>query len=55
MNIPDDVELVVGLGIDKDDKLVVASYLEMEELEAFLEDCLDIVRTRNLKENFTLQ
>lgn len=55
MNIPDDVELVVGLGIDKDDKLVIASFLEMEDLEAFLEDCLDIVRTKNLKENFTLQ
>lgn len=55
MNIPDDVELVVGLGIDKDDKLVIASYLEMDDLEAFLEDCLDIVRNKNLKENFTLQ
>lgn len=55
MNIPDDAELIVGLGIDKDDKLVIASYLEMEELEAFLEDCLDIVRTRSFKENFTLQ
>jgi hypothetical protein len=55
MNIPDDVEMVVGLGIDKDDKLVVASYLELEDLEAFLEDCLDIVRERQLKESFTLQ
>ena len=55
MNIPEDVELVVGLGIDKDDKLVVVSYLEMEDLEAFLADCLDIVRERQLKENFTLQ
>lgn len=55
MNIPEDVELVVGLGIDKDDKLVIASYLEMDDLEAFLEDCLDIVRNKNLKENFTLQ
>ena len=55
MNIPDDTELLVGLGIDENDKLVIASYLEMEELEAFLEDCLDIVRTRNLKESFTLQ
>jgi hypothetical protein len=55
MNIPEDVELVVGLGIDKDDKLVVASYLEMEDLESFLEDCLEIVRERQLKENFTLQ
>ena len=55
MNIPEDVELVVGLGIDKDDKLVIASYLNMEELEALLEDFLDIVRTKNLKENFTLQ
>jgi hypothetical protein len=55
MNLPDDVELVVALGIDKDDKLVLASYLELEDLEAFLEDCLDIVRERQLKENFTLQ
>lgn len=55
MNLPDGVEIVVGLGIDQDDKLVVASYLEMDDLEAFLEDCLDIVRTKNLKENFTLQ
>lgn len=55
MNLPDDAEMVVGLGIDKDDKLVIASYLEMEDLEAFLEDCLDIVRTRNLTESFTLQ
>ncbi len=55
MNIPEDVELVVGLGMDKDDKLVIASYLEMDDLEDFLEDCLDIVRTRNLTENFTLQ
>jgi hypothetical protein len=55
MNIPEDVELVVGLGIDKDDKLVVASYLTLEELEEFLEDCLDIVRERQLKESFTLQ
>jgi hypothetical protein len=55
MSLPDDVELVVGLGIDKDDKLVVASYLEMEDLESFLEDCLEIVRERQLKENFTLQ
>jgi hypothetical protein len=55
MNIPEDVELVVGLGIDKDDKLVVSSYLEMEDLEAFLEDCLEIVRERQLKESFTLQ
>jgi hypothetical protein len=55
MNLPDDAEMVVGLGIDKDDRLVIASYLEMEDLEAFLEDCLDIVRTRNLTENFTLQ
>jgi hypothetical protein len=55
MNLPEDVELVVGLGIDKDDKLVIASYLEMEDLEAFLEDCLDIVKNKNLKENFTLQ
>lgn len=55
MNLPDDTDLVVGLGIDKDDKLVIASYLEMEDLEAFLEDCLDIVRTKNFKENFTLQ
>jgi hypothetical protein len=55
MNIPEDVELVVGLGIDKDDKLVVASYLEMEDLEAFLEDCLEIVKERQLKESFTLQ
>jgi len=55
MNIPEDVELVVGLGIDKDDKLVVASYLELEDLEAFLEDCLEIVKERQLKESFTLQ
>ena len=55
MSLPDDVDLVVGLGIDKDDKLVIASYLDMEDLEEFLEDCLDIVRTKNLKENFTLQ
>jgi hypothetical protein len=55
MNLPDDAEMVVGLGIDKDDKLVIASYLEMEDLESFLEDCLDIVRTKNFKENFTLQ
>ena len=55
MNIPEDVELVVGQGIDKDDRLVVASYLAMEDLEAFLADCLDIVRERQLKESFTLQ
>jgi hypothetical protein len=55
MNIPEDVELVVALGYDKDDKLVVASYLEMEDLENFLEDCLDIVRQKQLTENFTLQ
>jgi hypothetical protein len=55
MNLPDDVELVVALGIDSSDKLVLASYLELEDLEAFLEDCLDIVRERQLKENFTLQ
>jgi len=30
-------------------------YLEMEDLEAILEDCLDIVKNKNLKENFTLQ
>jgi hypothetical protein len=55
MNFPEDAEIVVGLGIDKDDKLVIASYLDMVELEAFLEDCLDIVRTKSLSENFTLQ
>lgn len=55
MNLPEDAELIVGLGVDKDDKLVIASYLEMDDLEAFLEDCLDIVRTKNLTENFTLQ
>lgn len=55
MNLPDDVELVVGLGIDPDDKLVIASYLEIDDLQAFLEDCLDIVRNKNVKENFTLQ
>ena len=53
MNIPEDVELVVGLGIDQDDKLIVATYLEMDDLETFLEDALDIVRSRNLKEGFT--
>lgn len=55
MNIPDDVELVVGLGIDAEDKLVVATYLEMEDLELFLEDCLEIVREKKLSESFTLQ
>jgi hypothetical protein len=55
MNIPEDVELVVGLGIDKDDKLVLATYLTLEELEEFLEDCLDIVREKQLSESFTLQ
>lgn len=55
MSLPDDVELLVGLGIDANDKLVIASYLEMEDLETFLEDCLEIVRERKLKENFTLQ
>jgi hypothetical protein len=55
MNLPDDVELVVALGIDQDDKLVLASYLEMEDLEAFLEDCLEIVKEKQLKESFTLQ
>jgi hypothetical protein len=55
MNFPEDAEIIVGLGVDKDDKLVIASYLEMDDLEAFLEDCLDIVKKKNLKENFTLQ
>lgn len=55
MNLPDDVELVVALGIDKDDKLVLASYLEMDDLQDFLEDCLEIVREKQLNENFTLQ
>lgn len=55
MNLPDDVELIVGLGIDKDDKLVLATYLEMDDLEDFLEDCLEIVREKQLSESFTLQ
>jgi hypothetical protein len=55
MNLPDDVELLVGLGVDQDDKLVLATYLTMEELEEFLEDCLDIVRQKQLSESFTLQ
>jgi hypothetical protein len=46
MNLPDDVELIVGLGVDKDDKLVLATYLEMDDLEDFLEDCLEIVREK---------
>lgn len=55
MNLPDDVELIVGLGVDKDDKLVLATYLEMDDLEDFLEDCLEIVREKQLSESFTLQ
>lgn len=55
MNVPEDVELIVGLGVDKDDKLVLATYLDLEELEEFLEDCLDIVRQKQLSESFTLQ
>jgi hypothetical protein len=55
MNIPEDVELVVGLGIDKDDKLIIATYLDMNELEEFLEDCLDVVKEKQLTESFTLQ
>ena len=55
MNIPEDVELVVGLGIDNNDKLVIATYLEMEELEEFLTDCLDIIKQKQLSESFTLQ
>lgn len=55
MNLPDDVDVVVTLGIDKDDKLVLASYLEMEDLQDFLEDCLEIVKEKQFKENFTLQ
>jgi hypothetical protein len=55
MTLPDDVELLVGLGVDKDDKLVLATYLTLEELEEFLEDCLDIVREKQLSESFTLQ
>lgn len=53
MTVSEDVEIVVTMGIDKDDKLVIASYLEMDDLEDFLEDALDIVRSRNLKEGFT--
>jgi len=55
MNLPDDVDIVVALGIDKDDKLVLATYLEMDDLEDFLEDCLEIVREKQLNESFTLQ
>ena len=55
MNLPNDVEMVVGLGIDENDKLVIASYLEMEDLEAFLEDCLEIIKEKQLKQGFTLQ
>ena len=55
MNLPDDVELIVGLGVDKDDKLVLATYLEMDDLEDFLEDCLEIVREKQMSESFTLQ
>lgn len=55
MNLPDDVELIVGLGVDKDDRLVLATYLEMDDLEDFLEDCLEIVREKKVSESFTLQ
>ena len=55
MNLPDDVDVVVALGIDKDDKLVLASYLEMDDLEEFLADCLEIVREKKLNQGFTLQ
>lgn len=55
MNMPADTDVVVMLGVDQDDKLVIASYLELEDLEAFLEDCLDIVKEKQLKESFTLQ
>ena len=55
MNLPEDTELVVALGVDENDRLVIASYLELEDLESFLEDCLEIVKEKQLKESFTLQ
>lgn len=55
MNIPDDVELVVGLGIDPEDRLVIASYLEYDDLESFLIECLEVVQNKRMKEDFTLQ
>lgn len=55
MNVPADTDVVVMLGVDQEDKLVIASYLELEDLENFLEDCLEIVKERQVKESFTLQ
>lgn len=55
MMLPEDSQAVVALGIDKDDRLLIATYLEMDDLEDFLEDALEIVRERNLKDGFTLQ
>jgi hypothetical protein len=55
MSLPEDAEVVAVLGIDSEDKLLISTYLEMEDLEAFLEDCLEIVKEKQLKESFTLQ
>jgi hypothetical protein len=56
MNIPDDTQPLVLLGIDQNDRLVVLSYLELEGLVELLEDAIDIVTTEDfVTNNTTLQ
>lgn len=56
MNIPDDTQPLVVLGIDTNDKLVVLSYLELEGLIQLLEDAIDVISTEEfITNNTTLQ
>lgn len=51
----DDIETIAVLGMNSEDRLVISTHLDLDLLEEFLQDCLDIVREKSFKEDFTLQ